>query len=59
MREAALLKKSVDEAEASVEKERKAASFAEERSAKEAERAAAETEALRQQLDNAVSADRD
>lgn len=54
-REAALLKVGLDEAEASLEKERQAASAAEARSAKEAERAAAETGALRQQLDNAVS----
>lgn len=57
MREAALLKKGVAEAEASVEKERKSASVAAARSVKDAERAAAETEALRQQLDNAVSTD--
>lgn len=53
-RELALLTKAIEEAKASVEEERQAAAAAEATRAEEAKRAAAETEALRQQLDNAV-----
>lgn len=53
-RELALLKKAVEEAEASVERERQATAAAEARGAEDAARAASETEALREQLDNAV-----
>lgn len=53
-RELALLKKAVEEAEASIETERQATAAAESRGAEDAARAASETEALREQLDNAV-----
>eukprot|EP00903_Cladosiphon_okamuranus_P005357 g5352.t1 len=53
-RELALLKKAVEEAEASIEREQQATTAAEARGAEGAKRAASETEALREQLDNAV-----
>lgn len=49
-----MLKKAAEEAEASIEKERHATKAAEARGAEDANRAASETEALREQLDNAV-----
>lgn len=53
-RELALLKDAVQEAEASVERQRQATAAAEARGAEDALRAASETEGLREQLDNAV-----
>lgn len=53
-RELASLRTAVEEAEASVERERRATAAAEARVAEHAARATLETEALREQLDNAV-----
>ena len=53
-RELASLRKAVEEAEALIETERQATTAAEARGAEDAARAASETQALREQLDNAV-----